>query len=173
VGELWIGPPWESGPLDVAHVVIDPGRAFGTGSHPTTRLCLELLGALPRGSLLDIGCGSGVLAIAAARLGFAPVVAMDVDPDAVDATARNAAANGVSIEIILRDALAGPLPTADTAVANLTLDAVREVVPYVRSTRLVSCGYLVGDDLAPARCEHVERREVEGWAADVWALPER
>ena len=71
-------------------VVIDPGRAFGTGAHETTRLCLELLLELDRGSFLDVGCGSGVLAIAAAKLGFAPVVALDVDNAAVDASRRNA-----------------------------------------------------------------------------------
>ena len=72
VGPLWIGPPWETAPGDALAVVIDPGRAFGTGAHPTTRLCLELLLDLPRTSLLDVGCGSGVLSIAAARLGFGP-----------------------------------------------------------------------------------------------------
>src|SRR5206468_8894660 len=68
VGPLWIGPPWESAPADANAVVIDPGRAFGTGAHPTTRLCLELLLEAPRGRVLDVGCGSGVLAISAARL---------------------------------------------------------------------------------------------------------
>ena len=67
-------------------VVIEPGRAFGTGAHPTTRLCLELLAELARGSLLDVGCGSGVLAVAGAKLGFRPVHAVDHDPVAVDAT---------------------------------------------------------------------------------------
>ena len=74
IGELWVGPPWEEPPGDVVAVVIDPGRAFGTGSHPTTRLCLELLLELDRGRLLDVGCGSGVLSVAAAKLGFGPVV---------------------------------------------------------------------------------------------------
>ena len=82
---------------DVQHVV-DPGRAFGTGGHATTRLCLELLDGVERGSLLDVGCGSGVLAIAAARLGFGPVLALDHDPAALEATKRNAAANGVELD---------------------------------------------------------------------------
>ncbi len=66
VGALWIGPPWETPDADAIAVVIDPGRAFGTGGHPTTQLCLELLEAEERSSVLDIGCGSGVLSIAAA-----------------------------------------------------------------------------------------------------------
>ena len=86
VGRLWIGPPWEEPDADTIAVVIDPGRAFGTGGHPTTRLCLELLEAEERGSVLDIGCGSGVLSIAAAKLGFAPVLAFDFDPQAVEAS---------------------------------------------------------------------------------------
>ncbi len=100
---IWVRPPWEE-PLDRADVidlVIDPGRAFGTGAHPTTRLCLELLVGLAGegspGSLCDLGCGSGVLSIGAARLGFAPVVALDADRLAVEATALNAGANGVSL----------------------------------------------------------------------------
>ncbi|HKS78772.1 MAG TPA: 50S ribosomal protein L11 methyltransferase, partial [Gaiellaceae bacterium] len=64
VGRLWVGPPWEEPPLDAVAVVIDPGRAFGTGAHATTRLCLELLQELEPASLLDVGCGSGVLSIA-------------------------------------------------------------------------------------------------------------
>ena len=78
-------------------VVIDPGRAFGTGAHPTTRLCIELLATSARGSLLDVGCGSGVLAIAAARLGFSPIAAIDDDPIAIETTLANAAVNGVGL----------------------------------------------------------------------------
>src|SRR5581483_8593025 len=80
LGPLWVGPPWEAAPAGALPVVIDPGRAFGTGAHPTTRLCLELLLEQPPGALVDVGCGSGVLAIAAAKLGHGPVVALDVDP---------------------------------------------------------------------------------------------
>ena len=83
VGPVWVGAPWEEAPSDAAAVFIEPARAFGTGSHPTTRLCIELLLSLERGPLLDLGCGSGVLAITAAKLGFAPVTAVDSDEAAV------------------------------------------------------------------------------------------
>ena len=86
VGSLWIGPPWEAPDGGAIAVVIDPGRAFGTGGHPTTQLCLQLLEDEDRGSVLDVGCGSGVLSIAAAKLGFDPVTAVDFDPQAVEAT---------------------------------------------------------------------------------------
>ena len=100
VGRLWVGPPWERPPADLVPVVIEPGRAFGTGAHPTTQLCLELLQELEPASLLDIGCGSGVLSIAAAKLGFAPVTAVDVDPVAIEVTQANAAVNGVEIALV-------------------------------------------------------------------------
>ena len=80
--------------------MIDPGQAFGTGAHATTRLCLELLLALePAGPLVDLGCGSGVLAIAAAKLGWAPVLGVDHDPLAVEATRENARVNGVDVDV--------------------------------------------------------------------------
>ncbi|MBD0328703.1 MAG: 50S ribosomal protein L11 methyltransferase, partial [Thermoleophilia bacterium] len=99
VGPLWIGPPWERPSAAATAVVIDPGRAFGTGAHATTRLCVELLVALEPGSLLDVGAGSGVLAIAAAKLGFDPVAAIDLDEAAVAAARENAAANGVELDV--------------------------------------------------------------------------
>jgi ribosomal protein L11 methyltransferase len=98
VGPFWIGPPWEDPPPGSTAIVIDPGRAFGTGAHPTTRLCVELLSTLEPTTLVDVGCGSGVLGIAAAKLGFSSVACFDNDPAAIDATLRNAAVNGVSLE---------------------------------------------------------------------------
>ncbi len=102
---LHVRPPWE-GPSErpgVQEIVIDPGQAFGTGAHATTRLCLELLlelaAALPeRGPLLDIGTGSGVLAIAGSRLRFAPVLGLDHERESVQATRENAAVNAVNLE---------------------------------------------------------------------------
>jgi ribosomal protein L11 methylase PrmA len=79
VGRFWVGPPWEEPPPGLEPVVVDPGRAFGTGAHPTTRLSLELLQTVAPGSLLDVGCGSGVLSIGAAKLGFGPVTGVDAN----------------------------------------------------------------------------------------------
>jgi len=168
VGELWIGPPWEEPPGDALVVSVDPGRAFGTGGHPTTRLCLALLGELPRGSLLDVGCGSGVLAIAAVRIGFGPVLAVDVDPAAVEATARNAAANDVALDAWRADALAEPLPSTDVGVANIARAAVEALAPRLDCTRLVVSGYLEHEQPAVAGFRHVRRRTDAGWAADVF-----
>ena len=99
IGPLWVGPPWETPPPDAIPVVIDPGQAFGTGAHPTTRLCLELLLDQPRGSVLDVGCGSGVIAIAAAKLGFGPVLAVD-DRRRRSRGDGNARANGVDRSLL-------------------------------------------------------------------------
>jgi ribosomal protein L11 methyltransferase len=167
VGALWIGPPWEQPPPDALPVVIDPGRAFGTGAHETTRLCLELLQDAARGPLLDIGCGSVVLAIAAARLGFAPVTAIDHDPTAVDASRRNVAANAVHVRVELLDAVGGDVPRAAVAVANLSRAAVESVAARLDVPVLITSGYLAGEvpDLPSYR--RVERRTERGWAADL------
>jgi ribosomal protein L11 methyltransferase len=166
VGRLWVGPPWEQPPDDAVPVLIDPGRAFGTGSHASTRLCLEFLQVLPAGSLVDVGCGSGVLAIAAAKLGFAPVVAIDNDPAAIEATAMNARANGVAVELRVADALADRLPETDVAVANLAGEAI-PALP-LRSALAVTSGYLEGDEVGLPAYERMERRLLEGWAADLF-----
>ncbi|HEY3188632.1 MAG TPA: 50S ribosomal protein L11 methyltransferase, partial [Solirubrobacteraceae bacterium] len=127
---LRVRPPWEP-PLDGAglELVIDPGQAFGTGAHHTTRLCLELLlGLEPGGALADWGCGTGVLAIAAARLGFAPVLACDNDPNALAATLANAAANDVGgIAVERADLRRAPGPWAPTVCANLVRTLLLEV----------------------------------------------
>lgn len=167
VGRLWIGPPWEQPDAGAIAVVIDPGRAFGTGGHPTTQLCLQLLEAEERGSLLDIGCGSGVLSIAAVKLGFAPVLAFDFDPQAVEATERNAADNGVSVDVHQADLRDDELPEADLAVANIAAEAVQSISSKVRSPKVITSGYLVSDD--PALEGYAVERRVQdgGWAADL------
>ena len=171
-GGLWIGPPWEAPPPGSPAVVIDPGRAFGTGAHPTTRLCVELLADVAlRGSLLDVGCGSGVLAIAAARLGFAPVRAIDIDAVAVETTLANAAANGVELDAHVADAARDPLAPVDVATANVLLRPVERILTRLDAREVVTSGYLAGERPRAPGWEHVERRELEGWAADAWTRP--
>lgn len=167
VGPLWIGPPWETADEGALAVVVDPGRAFGTGGHATTRLCLELLLDLPRGSLLDVGCGSGVLSIAAVKLGFEPVLAIDLDPQAIEATARNAEANGAAVEARLADALADPLPAVDIAVVNIALDVDRPVADRLQCEWLLTSGYLAAEAPDVDGFGREGRREAEGWAADL------
>jgi ribosomal protein L11 methyltransferase len=171
VGRLWICPPWDSGgsPAGTTTIVIDPGRAFGTGAHPTTRLCLELLLEHGQGSALDIGCGSGVLAIAAAKLGFAPVVALDSDPAAVEATLANADLNGVQIDARLADGLCDPLPRADLTLANLELAPVQALGGRLESARLIVSGYLATEAPALSDWTRLDRRELGGWGADLLA----
>ena len=166
IGPLWVGPPWEEPPPEALPVVVDPGRAFGTGAHPTTRLCLAALLELERGSLLDVGCGSGVIAIAAALLGHRPVVGIDTDPAAVEATRENAAANGVAVEAALADATEAELPPAEVTVANISLEGVLALRP--RSPVLVTSGYLVSERPELAGYGHAFRREADAWAADVY-----
>ena len=168
VGGLWIGPPWEQPPRDATAVVVDPGRAFGTGAHPTTRLTLELLLDCHGGSLLDVGSGSGVLAIAAAKLGFEPVHAVDVDPAAVEATKRNARCNGVVVQAGLADARRIRLPPADVAVANIALDVVEAIVPELATAIAITSGYLEGQQPRLSGFAHVDRRTRDGWAADLF-----
>jgi ribosomal protein L11 methyltransferase len=171
VGPLWVGPPWLEPDQDAISVVVEPGHAFGTGAHPTTRLCLEILLGLERGSLLDIGCGSGVLAIGAAKLGFSPVVAVDSDPAAVEATEANAAANGVAVDARLVDALdpAADLPAAGVGVANIAHEVIARLSPRLQCDLLVASGYLEGDQPAPQGFRLVRRHGAEGWAADLFA----
>ena len=167
VGRLWIGPPWETPDDDALAVVIDPGRAFGTGGHPTTQLCLELLEAEERGSMLDVGCGSGVLSIAAVKLGFEPVLAFDFDPQAVEATERNALDNDVVIDVRLADLRDGALPETRLAVANIAAEAVVALAPSLTAERTITSGYLVSDEPELAGYRHERRVQEGGWAADV------
>jgi ribosomal protein L11 methyltransferase len=179
-GRVHVRAPWHppAAAADVAEVVIDPGQAFGTGAHATTRLCLELLLSLePGGALVDLGCGSGVLAIAAAKLGWDPVLGVDHDPLALEATQVNARANGVPIEARRHDLLRdGPAPAAPVVLANLLGPLLRRLAadgfepPGPRA--LIASGLLAteADAIAAAfasRCRLVERaRRTEAeWAA--------
>jgi ribosomal protein L11 methyltransferase len=172
VGRLWIGPPWERPPPGADAIVVDPGRAFGTGGHATTRLCLQLLADQERGSLLDLGCGSGVLAIAATRLGFRPVTAVDHDLSAIEATGRNAKVNGAEVAFRLADVLTDPLPPADVAVANISAEVAERLVSRLEAKTIVTSGYLEEDAPSAPGFRH-ERRAVEGgWAADLFRREE-
>jgi ribosomal protein L11 methyltransferase len=168
IGRLWIGASWHRPPADAVAVVIDPGRAFGTGGHPTTQLCIELLCEQERSSIVDLGCGSGVLAIVAAKLGFEPVVALDTDESAVVATIRNAATNGVTVDARRADVLSDELPQTDAAVANITYHALQALGPRLRCRHLVSSGYLPSDPPECSPFRHVRRVARDGWAADLY-----
>jgi len=164
VGRCWIGPPWEEPPTDVITVVIDPGRAFGTGAHATTRLCLELLQDVESTSLLDVGCGSGVLSVAAAKLGFAPVTAVDVDEVALETARENAAANGVAVRV------GTELQRSELAVMNIALDVVERMLPTLPVERAITSGYLERDEPRVDGWHRLERRVRDGWAADLLEL---
>ena len=197
-GRLYVRPPWEE-PAQrggVVEVVIDPGGAFGTGTHPTTRMCLELMleahaascrrmvepglsGALAGGrpgSFTDLGCGSGVLAIAAAKLGFEPVLGVDADRAAVEETDRNARANGVLVEVRHADLRRVPVLPGDVAAANLTARLCEEVARGwgehgKRPAVAILSGFLreqaegVAAALAAAGLEQRRRLAVGEWAA--------
>lgn len=130
-GRLSVRPSWWDAADGLIDVVVDPGRAFGTGAHATTRLCLELLVGLAEsgeasGPLADWGTGSGVLAIAASKLGWAPVTACDREEASLEAARENARANGVSLSVECVDVRKGPLPGAPAVTANLTAPLLRE-----------------------------------------------
>jgi len=167
VGRLWVGPPWETPPADVLTVVVDPGRAFGTGSHPTTQLCLQALQELEPGPLLDVGCGSGVLTIAAALLGFAPVLGVDIEEPSIAATLENARANGVTVEahLVVGDE---PLPSSPLVVANISLDSVEALTARTDADTLVTSGYFASEQPQLPGFEHVTRTTLDGWASDVY-----
>ena len=166
-GGIWIGPPWIAPPDGELAVVVDPGRAFGTGAHPTTRASIELLARLERGSLLDAGCGSGVVAVAAGRLGFAPVVAFDLDPVAVGVARETVRENGFEVGVAQADVLIDDLPSTDLVVANIELGVVESLLERVPAVVAVTSGYLAGDTPRANGWLAVDRLELEGWAADV------
>jgi ribosomal protein L11 methyltransferase len=180
VGErIHVRPPWSPPPAGGLDVAIDPARAFGTGAHATTRLCLELLLELdPHGSFADLGCGSGVLAIAAAKLGWSPVVAVDHEAAAVEATLANAAANDVRLDARRVDLRRDVPPVAATIVANLAGPLLRELAPRLPDPlprALVVSGVLVGEADAVAQTfaarglAERDRRAEGDWVALVLA----
>ncbi len=176
---LVVRPPWEEAIGAQVEIVIDPGQAFGTGSHATTRLCLELMLELEAaGGFVDLGCGSGVLAIAAARLGWDPVVALDYDPASVEAAVDNARVNGVAIEVQSYDLRSDPVVCAPVVAANLLrpllltwADRLASASPSAFPEVMIASGLLVheADGVAGAfgrlGLAESERRESGEWAA--------
>jgi ribosomal protein L11 methyltransferase len=167
---IWVRPPWAEPREGALDLVIDPGQAFGTGAHPTTKLSLELMLDLePSGSFADLGCGSGVLAIAAAMLGFGPVTAVDHELAALQATRANAAVNGVSLDTVERLNLREQAPPqAGTVAANLVRPLLLQLAGAIEAEALILSGLLESeaDEVAGAFGGREERRVAEGgWAA--------
>jgi ribosomal protein L11 methyltransferase len=179
-GRLWLRPSWEAPRDGAIDVVVDPGLAFGTGAHPTTRLCLELLLELAgagraAGGLTDLGTGSGVLAIAAAKLGWGPVRCFDHERAALEAAEANGLANGVQLElrrVNLREELP---PLAPTVIANLTAPLLSGVAERLAEAsppdHLICSGLLAGEDdeisasFGDCGLGEVERRAGGEWRA--------
>jgi ribosomal protein L11 methyltransferase len=187
VGPLTVRPPWV--PADGGgagpEVVVDPGRAFGSGSHPTTRLCLAALVDLVHGgeSVLDVGVGSGVLAVAALRLGADRAVGVDIDPEAAAASRACAAANGVAARYTFAGADLGSVDGRfDIVLANLLVGTVEELGPALAGAvrpggALVVSGILADQRArvlaalgAPGPSPEAELAE-EGWVAVVLRCP--
>jgi ribosomal protein L11 methyltransferase len=174
-----IRPSWHERAADAAQVdvVLDPGNAFGTGAHPTTRMCIELLAVLADeiepAALADLGTGSGVLAIVAAKLGFGPVTGVDTEEAALEAAAANAAANGVELELRRANLRVDPTPDAPAIVANLTAPILIEVAARLeRPPRSLICSGLLtreADAVASAfegiGMQAKDRRREGDWAA--------
>ena len=176
-GRLWLRPSWEEPRDGAIDVVVDPGRAFGTGAHPTTRMCLEYLLELAdageaAGPLADLGTGSGVLAIAAAKLGWTPVSGYDHEQPALEAASANAEANGVSLELERRNLRESLPELAPTVVANMTSPILREIADRLSGpATLILSGLLPGelDEIAaayaPRGLREADRRLEGDWAA--------
>jgi ribosomal protein L11 methyltransferase len=157
-GRLWIVPSW-CAPVDAGavNVTLDPGLAFGTGAHPTTRLCLEWLARelAPGAHVLDYGCGSGILGIAAAKLGAGRVVGVDIDPQALRASAANAAANGVVLELYAVDVFSARRgETFDVVVANILANPLRVLAPAL-AVRVRASGRIVLSGILAAQAADV------------------
>ena len=174
-GRILVRPPWAPGAADAGMIelVVHEGAGFGAGTHPTTRTCLELMLDRPvLGSFADLGCGSGVLAILAARLGWGPVAALDVQPASVAATRRNAAANGVQVDCAVGDLREVTAPVTDGFAANVPV-AVHHALARSWAGRAPESGLVSGfgpehgDEVATAyaACGLTERarHERQGW----------
>jgi ribosomal protein L11 methyltransferase len=194
IPSLYVRPPWEAASTAARgaerEIVIDPGQAFGTGAHATTRLCLELLLELgatrqpPRGPLLDVGTGSGVLAIAAAALGFHPVVGLDHEQQSVDAARENALVNGVEIDVrrfdLRREALPSIGHTGTDPLPVVLANLLRPLLLELAASMSFSPAHLIAGGLLRAEVDEAARaftdrlglrelaRRVSGEWAAVW-----
>ena len=141
--EFWIVPTWHELPAEArVSIRLDPGLAFGTGTHPTTRMCLRWIARQPQGGLgrtLDYGCGSGILAIGAAKFGATGIDAVDIDPAAVESTRYNASANAVQLQAGLPDAVDGQY---QTVLANILATPLKVLAPLLCG-RVAASGHLV------------------------------
>jgi ribosomal protein L11 methyltransferase len=169
---LWIVPSWCTPPDPAAvNIALDPGLAFGTGSHPTTALCLRWLASELRAgeTVLDYGCGSGILAIAAAKLGAREVVGTDVDAQAILASTTNAQANGVAAVFVHADALAtaAPMPF-DVVVANILANPLRLLAPAL-SCRVRPGGRIVLSGVLEAQADEVIAVYGDWFKMKVWS----
>lgn len=178
-GRIGVRPSWWEPKDGMIDVVVDPGRAFGTGGHPTTRLCLELLVELEEageasGPIADWGTGSGVLAIAASKLGWSPVTGCDREAASLETARANAEANGVEMSIERVDVRAGPPPVAASVVANLTGNLLKDCAGHLAASgeapeRLVCSGMLeaeideVVEAFTATALGESERRIDNGW----------
>jgi ribosomal protein L11 methyltransferase len=169
---LWIVPTWcEPAATNAINLRIDPGLAFGTGSHATTRLCLRWLDAhlAPGASLLDYGCGSGILAIAAMKFGAGDARGVDVDPQAVRASRANAAANAVPVAFGLPDTL--PDGAFDVVVANILANPLELLAPLLAG-RVRPYGQLVLSGILDAQAAAVAAAYARWFTLDVWGREE-
>lgn len=162
---LWVCPSWCAPPAAEGAVVVslDPGLAFGTGTHASTALCLEWLARHPPagGDVLDYGCGSGILAIAALKLGAARAVAVDVDPQALQVTRTNAAANGVTVTTARPGELAPELQT-EVVLANILAEPLMALAPQL-TARVAPGGVLLLAGLLATQADAVRRRYERGF----------
>jgi ribosomal protein L11 methyltransferase len=171
VGSLVVRPPWIEGDAD--DLVIDPSVYFGAGTHPTTQLCLELLQEIePRGALCDWGAGTGVLAIAAARLGWEPVTAVELEAGALETISVNAASNHVAVTTRWVDLTTTQAPWTRVVVANLPGNVLCAVMIERPPELLIASGVLAreaGEVAAVFAMREQERRTHGEWAAVVLA----
>jgi ribosomal protein L11 methyltransferase len=174
-GRFHLRPAWAPGLSGdgVIELVLQDAAAFGTGAHPTTRMCLAALTTRPPGPLADLGCGTGVLAVAAALLGYAPVSACDVSQDSVASARATAGDNGATVDVTQVDLLAQPPPAARLTVANVPLLVHEAIAPALDASvqTVLASGLHAGDEAgaaaalyAAAGLHETAREHGGGWA---------